>query len=232
MRSSSFLWALSMATSAVAEKLLYRNPLNSTSDIATWVPEGPVAIKAVDGVLELAGGGALEDYFVFWVPEVFPDRIRITWEFSPVTEPGLAMFFFGAASVAGGGIFDEGLKPRNGSYPQYHSSDIRTLHASYFRRRWPEERAFHLANLRKSPGFHLVSQGADPLPPVVDAKGAFYRITVIKDKRDVQFLINDLPVFSFRDDKSTGPVVREGRIGFRQMAPLVARYRNLEVWKL
>ncbi|KAH7363184.1 hypothetical protein B0T11DRAFT_282233 [Plectosphaerella cucumerina] len=232
MKSSSLLWALSLAASAVAEKLLYRNPLNSTSDVATWIPEGPVAIKAVDGVLELAGGGALSDYFVFWVPEVFPDRIRITWEFSPRTEPGLAMFFFGAASVAGGGIFDDGVKPRNGSYPQYHSSDIRTLHASYFRRRWPEERAFHLANLRKSPGFHLVSQGADPLPPVVDANGAFYRITVIKDKRDVQFLINDLPVFSFRDDKSTGPVVREGRIGFRQMAPLVARYRNLEVWKL
>ncbi|CRK36042.1 hypothetical protein BN1708_006900 [Verticillium longisporum] len=74
--------------------------------------------------------------------------------------------------------------------------------------------------------------GADPIPPVVDAAGAFYRVTVIKDKRDVQFLVNDLPLFSFRDDKSTGPVVRDGRIGFRQMSPLVARYRNLQVWKL
>jgi hypothetical protein len=32
-----------------------------------------------------------------------------------------------AASVAGRAIFDEGLAPRNGSYPQYHSGDIRTL---------------------------------------------------------------------------------------------------------
>ncbi|KAM0324911.1 hypothetical protein ACHAQA_007877 [Verticillium albo-atrum] len=229
---TSLLWALALVAPAMAEKLLYRNPLNATSDVATWVPEGPVNVTAVDGVLELSGGGTIDEHFVFWVPEVFPDRIRITWEFSPINEPGLAIFFFGAASVAGGGIFDKGLKPRNGAYPQYHSSDIRTLHASYFRRRWPEERAFHVANLRKSPGFHLVSQGADPLPPVVDAAGAFYRVTVIKDKRDVQFLINDLPIFSFRDDKSTGPVVRDGRIGFRQMSPLVARYRNLEVWKL
>lgn len=227
----SHIFVLQLAAVA-AEKLLYRNPLNTTADVATWVPEGPVNITADNGVVQLAGGGGPDDYFVFWVPEVFPDRIRITWEFSPVNEPGLAMFFFGAASVAGGGIFDEGLKPRNGSYPQYHSSDIRTLHASYFRRRWPEERAFHLANLRKSPGFHLVSQGADPLPPVPDAAGAYYRITVIKNKREVDFLINDLPIFSFKDDKSTGPVIRDGRIGFRQMTPLIARYRNLEVWKL
>lgn len=231
----SYLFVLQLGTAAVvaaAEKLLYRNPLNTTDDVMTWVSEGPVNVTAVNGVLQLAGAGGPDDYFVFWVPEVFPDRIRITWEFSPVNEPGLAMFFFGAASVAGGGIFDEGLKPRNGSYPQYHSSDIRTLHASYFRRRWPEERAFHLANLRKSPGFHLVSQGADPLPPVPDAAGAFYRITVIKDKREVNLLINDLPIFSFKDDKSTGPIIRGGRIGFRQMTPLIARYRNLEVWKL
>lgn len=229
---TSLLWALSLVVPAISEKLLYTNPLNSTLDVANWVPEGPVNVTAVNGVLQLSGGGGIDDHFVFWVPEVFPDRIRITWEFSPISEPGLAMFFFGAASVAGGSIFDPGLKPRNGSYPQYHSSDIRTLHASYFRRRWPEERAFLLANLRKSPGFYLVSQGADPLPPVADAMGAFYRITVIKDKEEVQFLINDLPIWSFKDDNSTGPVVREGRIGFRQMTPLVARYRNLEVWKL
>ncbi|KAI8162693.1 hypothetical protein KHU50_007815 [Colletotrichum sp. SAR 10_65] len=227
---------LSLALPAMAaEQLLYSNPLNSTADVATWIPEGPLNVTAVNGTIELAGAGGPDDYFVYWVPEVFPDGIRITWEFSPRAEPGLAMFFFGAASAAEDGklsIFDPSLKPRNGSYPQYHSSDIRTLHASYFRRRWPEERAFHLANLRKSPGFHLVAQGADPLPPVPDAAGAFYKIEVIKDKREVKFRINDLPIFEFNDDKSTGPVIRDGRIGFRQMQPLVARYRNLQVWKL
>ena len=143
------------------------------------------------------------------------------------------MFFFGATSVTGGSIFDPTLKPRNGSYPQYHSSDIKLLHASYFRRRWPEERAFHLANLRKSPGFNLVAQGADPLPAVEDAAGAFYKVEVVKDKREVSFSVNGLLLFSWDDTKTdTGPVVREGRIALRQMQPLVARYRNLEVWKL
>ncbi|PSN62346.1 DUF1961-domain-containing protein [Corynespora cassiicola Philippines] len=222
-----------ISTISAAEKLLYRNTFNGSESIASWVAEGPLVANISNGTLELGGAGAPADYFVYWLPENFPDRIRVTWEFSPIQEPGLAMFFFGAESIAGGSIFDEELAPRNGSYPQYHSGDIRTLHASYFRRRWPEERAFHLANLRKSPGFHLVSQGADPLPPVPDANGAFYKIEVIKDKRNVRFLINDLLIFQWDDTKTnTGPVVRGGRIGFRQMQPLIARYRNLEVWEL
>ncbi|ETS83155.1 hypothetical protein PFICI_05031 [Pestalotiopsis fici W106-1] len=232
----------------MAPTLLYKNALSSAADVETWVAEGPVkATTSPNGSsVELTSTGGWDDHFTFWCPEVFPDRIRITWEFAPVQEPGLAMLFFGASAVAsvpeggdnnGGSIFGDGVKPRNGAYPQYHSSDIRTLHVSYFRRRWEDERAFHTCNLRKSPGFHLVAQGADPLPPVVDARGAFYRIEVVKDGRDVKFGIEGLPLFSWTDDgddakENTGPVVGGGRIGFRQMAPLVARYRNLEVHSL
>lgn len=219
--------------SATAEKLLYRNTFNSSESIAGWVAEGPVNATVSNNTLQLSGGGDIDDYFVYWLPEEFPDGIRIKWEFAPLEEPGLAMIFIGAQSIAGGSIFDKGLAPRNGSYAQYHSGDIRTLHASYFRRRWPEERAFHLANLRKSPGFHLVAQGADPIPSVEDSKGAFYKVDIVKNKRDYQFLVNDLLLFKWEDVKTnTGPVIRGGRIGLRQMAPLVAQYRNLEVWKL
>jgi hypothetical protein len=233
MRPTLFALALAMAYSAAAEKLIYRNDFNSSASIASWIAEGPLTASVTNNTLELGGAGRLDDYFVYWLPEIFPDRIRISWQFSPVQEPGLAMFFFGATSVDGGSVFDPALKPRNGSYPQYHSSDIRLLHASYFRRRWPEERAFHVANLRKSPGFHLVAQGADPIPDVADTNGAFYNITVIKDGPDARFLVNNLELFKFEDTETdTGPVVRGGRIAFRGMQPLIARYRNLEVWSL
>lgn len=151
------------------------------------------------------------------------------------------MLFFGAAaadstpeaSSGDSSIFSPSLTRRTGAYPQYHSSDIRTLHISYFRRRWEDERAFHTCNLRKSPGFHLVAQGADPLSPVVDAGGAFYRIEVVKDEQSIEFSVNGFPLFKWVDeDGETGPVVGGGSIGFRQMAPLVAQYRNLEVWGL
>ncbi|KAJ5729566.1 uncharacterized protein N7483_004074 [Penicillium malachiteum] len=222
-------------------KLLYKNTLESESDVADWIPEGPVKVKSVTtddkNSIELSSAGDLNDHFTFWCPEKFPSKIRIKWEFSPIFEPGLAMLFFGAAPAApesgDSSIFSPSLAHRDGAYPQYHSSDIRTLHISYFRRRWENERAFHTCNLRKSPGFHLVAQGADPLPPVEDARGAFYRIEVIKDDQKIRFSINDLPLFEWVDDDGkTGPVVGDGAIGFRQMAPLVAQYRNLEVWEL
>ena len=217
--------------------LLHRNALTSASDLDGWIAEGPVSAQPSDDGMLLASGGGFDDHFTFWCPEVFGDRIRISWEFSPRSEPGLAMLFFGAAADAeqapdADGIFDPALTPRTGAYPQYHSGDIRALHVSYFRRRWEEERAFHTCNLRKSPGFHLVSQGADPLPPVVDARDAFYRIEIIKDGPRVAFSIDDLLLFDWTDDESTGPRIHDGRIGFRQMSPLVACYRNLEVHSL
>ena len=46
----------------------------------------------------------------------------------------------------------------------------------------------------------------------------------------VAFSINELPIFSWRDDGvSHGPVLGGGKIGFRQMAPLVGEYANLVV---
>ena len=226
-----------------APKLLYRNALSVASDVENWIAEGPVKTTSAStkdgGALELSSSGGFDDHFTIWCPEVFPSNIRITWEFSPVSEPGLAMLFFGASAVSSeanldASIFSPSLSTRNGAYPQYHSGDISTLHVSYFRRRWENERAFHTCNLRKSPGFHLVAQGADPLPPVVDAREAFYRVEVVKGGKSVKFSIDGLELFKWvdEDDGTTGPVVDGGRIGFRQMAPLVARYRNLEVWEL
>ncbi|WP_326116551.1 DUF1961 family protein [Paenibacillus alginolyticus] len=52
------------------------------------------------------------------------------------------------------------------------------------------ERSFHTCNLRKSYGFHLVSQGGDPIPSVSDAKGP-YRMKLFKSERDILFAIND-----------------------------------------
>ena len=46
----------------------------------------------------------------------------------------------------------------------------------------------------------------------------------------IHFHINDYPVFSWEDDGETyGPVLGGGKIGFRQMAGLIADYSNLTV---
>ena len=119
----------------------------------------------------------------------------------------MCILFFAATGRNGEDLFDPALALRSGEYQQYHHGDINALHVSYFRRRWPEERAFHTCNLRKSYGFQMVAQGADPIPSVEDADPP-YRIQLVKCGADVAFFINDLPIFDWRDDGvSYGPAL-------------------------
>jgi hypothetical protein len=206
-------------------RILYRNALAGQSDVRGFRLEGAANIRFVGGRMRLKS----DSNFVFWCPEIFPANIEISWEFMPIEEPGLAIFFFAAGGIGGKDLFDPALPRRTGEYEQYHSGAIDTLHVSYFRRRYPEERAFHLCNLRKSKGFHLVAQAADPIPSVPDVQTPF-RIAVWKRGPQVRFSINDLTLFDWTDDgRQFGPVLAGGRIGFRQMAPLVAEYANLTV---
>ncbi|WP_258803299.1 YesU family protein [Pseudarthrobacter sp. NS4] len=214
--------------------VLYTNPLAGPGDVSAWVAEGPLRLGSHQGALELSGSLDDEEFgdhahWTFWCPEEFPDGIRIRWEFLPLAEPGLAMLFFAAAGQNGQDLFSPELAPRTGYYPQYHSGDIDALHISYFRHKYQSERAFRTCNLRKSAGFELVAQGADPLPPAGDAVD-YYRMEVLKDGPRVAFSINGLPLFEWHDPSDK--VLGAGRIGFRQMAPLRAACRNLVVEKL
>jgi hypothetical protein len=212
---------------------LYHNPLSSVSDVADWTREGQPTTAFTDGAMQLsneldASLGQAANY-LFWAPPVIGDSFRATWKFRPLKEPGLAMFWFCAAGRNGEDLFDPSLAARAGNYRQYHSGDINAYHLSYFRRKNPDERAFHTCNLRKSHGFHLVCQGADPIPDVADVQDPF-RIEVVKLGNRIRFAIDDLILFTWQDDGSIGgPPLTTGRLGFRQMAPLVALYSDFHV---
>jgi hypothetical protein len=212
---------------------VYANPLASEQDVRGFRLEGDADVSFPHSRMRLASvrdpkeGQAAN--FVYWCPQDLPPDVEITWEFSPLKEPGLSMLFLAARGRMGEDLFDPGLKSRSGPYAQYHHGDIDALHVSYFRRSLPEERAFHTCNLRKSHGFHLVAQGADPIPSVADAKGP-YRLRLVTFKGLVEFSINELPIFRWKDDGlKYGRVLGGGKFGFRQMAPLIAEYSNLTV---
>ncbi|CAM4197315.1 YesU family protein [Paenibacillus alkaliterrae] len=216
--------------------LLYHNTLGTFEEVQHFRMEGEASISFPMGRLRLKSVRDAEEgqkaNFVWWCPEDFPADIAVTWEFRPIQEPGLAILFFAAKGAGGVDLFDTALAPRTGEYEQYHHGELDALHLSYYRRRWPEERQFHTCNLRKSYGFHLVAQGADPLPPVADITG-FYRMKLIKRGARIDFSINELPVLSWEDDGITfGQPLGAGKIGFRQMAPFVAEYANLKVYEL
>ena len=218
------------------EKLLYENPLKTAKDIEGFILEGKACISFQEDsmLMENALPGELgqKANYVLWCPKTFPEDIKIQWEFRPLTDKGLCILFFSADGRDGKDLFDPSLAPRTGEYVQYHSGDINAFHVSYFRRKEPDERAFHTCNLRKSKGFHLVAQGADPIPGAEDAK-EFYRIAVEKKGNHISFSVNELTVFEYEDDGVTcGAPLGKGKIGFRQLAPLKACYRNLKVYEL
>ncbi|MDP5274784.1 DUF1961 family protein [Chengkuizengella axinellae] len=217
-------------------RLIYDNPLRSDNDVDDFRMEGEAKVTFPEGkmrmenVLDPALGQ--QSNFVFWCSEIFPENIAVSWEFRPLREPGLAILFFGAAGMKGEDLFDPKLNVREGIYKQYHHGDINAYHVGYFRRRYEVERQFHTCNMRKSYGFNLVCQGADPIPDVEDIQEP-YQILLTKKNGNIKFFINELPIFDWQDDGETwGPLIGSGRIGFRQMAPLIAEYADFKVYEL
>ncbi|NKB71514.1 MAG: DUF1961 family protein [Candidatus Latescibacteria bacterium] len=220
-------------------EILYENPLAQPADIAAWVMEGSGTVSFPKGKMRQESLRPRQDgqagNIVHWCPITFPDNISISWDFQPLTEPGLAILFFSALGRGGEDILTGGLAERNGPYNQYHHGDLNALHVSYFRRN-PGENEFQTCNLRKSHGFHLVTQGADPLPTAGFVQKP-YRIKLIKYGPRVSFSMayddECIDIFSWDDDgQQYGPVLAEGKIGFRQMTPLIAEYSNLVVRKV
>ena len=214
--------------------LIYENALSSPEAMEDFMLEGKALIGFPDGRLRLENAESAQlgqkANYVLWCKKEFPADFLLEIDFRPVREPGLAMLFFAASGRGGRDLFDPSLAPRTGEYIQYHHGDIDAFHLSFFRRKDKDERAFHTCNLRKSYGFYLVAQGADPIPDVADAEG-FYALSLLKKGADIQFAISDLEVLFFHDDGAQyGPLLGGGRVGLRQLAPMIGEYANLRVY--
>ena len=220
----------------VRSELIYENPLSCPESLQDFMLEGKAQTHFPHQCLLLENAESAQlgqkANYVLWCKQVFPADLLLTIDFHPVREPGLAMLFFSASGRNGRSLFDPSLSPRTGEYVQYHHGDINTFHLSFFRRKEKDERSFHTCNLRKSHGFYLVSQGADPIPDADDADG-FYHLSLLKLGADVRFAINDLEVLSFHDDgEQYGPLLGGGCVGLRQLAPMAGEYANLRVYRV
>ncbi len=218
------------------KKMIYENKFEKIEDVDDFIMEGDGKVSFFNGKMRLQNleesEEGLKSTYVFWCPFDFPENILVEWKFLPIREPGLSILFFSAVGKNGKDIFDKSLEKRVGKYPQYHHGDINAFHVSYFRRKKDEERSFHTCNLRKSYGFYLTAQGADPIPNVEDVLES-YTCGLVKKGSVVKFFINELEIFSFEDDgKTFGPLLKGGKIGFRQMAPLIAEYSDFKVYEI
>ena len=216
--------------------LIYENALSCPKDLQDFILEGKAVMAFPEGRLRLSNAeseriGQKANY-VLWCRKALEDNFILEMSFRPLREPGLAMLFFSACGRNGEDLFSPSLAPRTGEYVQYHHGDINAFHLSFFRRKEKDERSFHTCNLRKSYGFFLVAQGADPIPDVNDAD-RFYTLTLIKNGPSVRFAVEDLEVLHFEDDGySYGPCLKGGRFGLRQLAPMMAEYADLKVYSV
>lgn len=214
-------------------ELIYENPLKSADDIEDFVLEGEANLSFPNDCLRMANkldpSLGQKANFVLWCNEKFPQNISIEWKFKPIKEPGLAILFFAAEGLNGEDIFDPLLQKREGIYKRYHSGDINTYHISYYRRKHDSERAFHTCNLRKSKGFKLCTIGADPIPSVEDVIN-FYNMRIDKYENQITFFINKLKILSYEDNQDN--FLKYGKIGFRQMAPFVAEYKDFNIYEI
>ena len=221
---------------SLKESLIYENPLSSEEDLRGFRLEGRAGMSFPEGRLRLENAESADlgqkANYVLWCPRPFPADFLMELDFRPIREPGLAMIFFAASGKDGRDLFDPVLAPRTGEYVQYHHGEINAFHLSFFRRKEKDERAFHTCNLRKSYGFHLVAQGADPIPDAADAE-EMYTLSLLKRGPEVRFAVDGLEVLSFRaDGVSWGPLLGGGYIGLRQLAPMIGDYAGLRVYSL
>ena len=91
---------------------------------------------------------------------------------------------------------------------------------------------FSYLQFKKKQGLSSCCTRCRPIPNCEDAFES-YHIKLVKKDGKIDFIIDDLPVFSWQDDgKEYGPVLGGGKIGFRQMAPMIGEYSNLKVYSI
>lgn len=233
---------------AIGQKLVppnvdWRHPIYQTSfqdpaALKDWLLEGGKSMSAANGklVLESKDEGPPAkntNHLVCWLKHEVPADFLLEFSVRPRSrQDGLNIIFFNARGIHGESIFDPSLRPRDGTFAQYHSGDLKNYHISY----WAcslEKGPRGDANVRKNPGFHLVARGQDLVTPA--PAEAFQSIRLYKRGGVIRLMVDDVVGVAHDDDgKTFGPVwSHSGWIGLRQMGHTVrCEYDHLKVFPL
>ena len=206
---------------------VYATTFDDSSVLKEWRLEGGKRVSVENGKLVLESTpGQPDNHLVCWLTREMPAEYVLDFTVRPQNrKDGLNIVFFSTRGVKGESVFDPALKPRDGVFRQYHSSDLNGYHISY----WAGERG--TANVRKNAGFKLVATGPDR---VIDASAdAFQTIRIYKRGGTIRLMVDDIISVAFDDDgKTHGPVWNHrGWIGLRQMGHTVrCEYDSLSVY--
>ena len=214
---------------------VYETSFEAPEVLKEWRLEGGKQMSISAGCLVLDSdptkkgpNGLCNDHLVCWLEKELPADFLIEFTVRPMDrKEGLNIVFFSARGLKGESIFDAVLKPRDGTYQQYHSGDLNCYHISY----WAAGRG--TANLRKSKGFHLVAEGQDL---ICDAPNdAFQAVSVYKRGGAIRLTVDETIALVWNDDgKTKGPVHdQSGWFGLRQMGHTHrCEYGHVKIYRL
>ncbi len=211
-------------------ELIYRNSMASKEEVADWRMEGPGVTEFKDGWMHMFSPNE-KYHHVFWCPKDFPGSFIAEWELqNQKIEAGLCIVFFSAKGSKGEDIFDPSFPVRDGTFSQYtKSNQFNNYHISYYAN-GRDNPGREISHLRKNKGFNLV-QEIEPGIPVKSIE--IHKITLIKDGPRIVMFVDNRKIIDWVDDgKKYGPVLQEGKIGFRQMQWTHFKYRAFKVWSL
>lgn len=139
-------------------------------------------------------------------------------------------YIFAAKGAKGESIFDPSFPVRDGTFRQYTKSDLfNSYHISYYAN-GRDAPGREISHLRKNTGFNLVQEVEPGIP--IKSK-AIHKITLIKEEAHILMFIDGRKIIDWQDDgQKYGPVLRDGKMGFRQMQWTDFQYRNFQVWDI
>ena len=210
--------------------LIYENSFSDKNQVADWTMEG-------EGTLEFRGdwmemySPAEKYHHVFWCPKDFPSGFVAEWEVQNLkTAAGLCIIIFAAKGKNGEDIFDPSFPKRDGTFNQYTKSKFfNCYHISYYAN-GRDDPGRETAHLRKNSGVQMVQEKKPGIPL---KSTAVHRLRLVKDDARIVMYVDDRRIIDWTDDnKKYGPVLKGGKIGFRQMKWTHFRYANFKVWNL
>lgn len=218
------------ATESKKGELLYENSLASEDAVKDWVMEGPGVTEFKDEWMHMYAPDE-KYHHVFWCPQDFPASFIAEWELhNQETDAGLCIIFFSALGNNGESIFDPSFPERDGTFRGYtKSKHFNNYHISYYAN-GKDNRAREISHLRKNSGFDKVQIGEPGIPIHSET---IHKMRVVKDWAHITCFVDGRKVIDWTDDGlEYGPVLKGGKIAFRQMKWTHFRYRNFKVWEI
>jgi hypothetical protein len=217
-------------------KILYSEDFSR--GLKNWMIEGKVDGKIIRGKLHFE---SLDDIIenpkgnIWWKVNIQSPYI-LEFDYKSVTNHGLSMIFWNAEATNGDDVFSW---KRTGKYTEYINDRLRAYHVSFHRF------GSNLSNVRKAPGFHLISSVPDPIE-INDT--TTHRITIASTGNRQRIFVDGKLVHDFTDNgqscistttwqhnlpcTGTGEIPVKGAIAIRHTQKQIAIYDNFVVYRL